>query len=288
MSSLFKSEAAKEKILSLYDQKLEELAIPTTSQFVDTSFGKTHILEAGNPENPPIILVHGSNGCAPVALETYSELTNHFHVFAVDVIAQPNKSAETRLSMSDLSYGKWMIEVLDALKLDNVPMAGFSFGGLVILKTLQYADQRISEVFLTAPAFIVNGNPLKAIFKMFIPMKRFIKTKNETLLKKVVNELFSDPDPFPFKFLGQVFPHFDMDFTPVPVIKKAEAKTIQTPITLIAAQDDLIFPGNKMLNRAKKIFPSLKKGILLTGSKHVPETRSNTRINKMIIESLVD
>lgn len=286
MSSLFKSESAKERILSLYDAKLASLPVTTTSLFVETSFGSTHILEAGNPENPPLLLVHGSNGCAPVALETYIELIDHFHVYAVDVLAQPNKSAENVLSMSDLSYGKWIIDVLDALKIDTIPIAGFSLGGLIILKTLEYADERISEVFLTAPAYIVNGNPLKAIFKMFIPMKRFIKTKNEKLLKRVVNELFTEPDEFPFTYLGQVFQHFNMDFTPVPVIKEKAAKKIKTPITLIASQNDLIFPGEKMLKRAKNIFPSLKSGNLLADSKHVPNTQSNALINQMIIENL--
>ena len=288
MSSLFKSESAKKEILSLYEAKLASLNVKTTSSFVETGFGSTHILEAGNPENPPQLLVHGSNGCAPVALETYIELIDHFHVYAVDVLAQPNKSAENVLSMSDLSYGKWIIEVLDALKIDTIPMAGFSLGGLIILKTLEYADERISEVFLTAPAYIVNGNPLKAIFKMFIPMKRFIKTKNERLLNKVVNELFTEPDEFPFTYLGLVFQHFNMDFTPVPVIKEKAAKKIKTPITLIASQNDLIFPGEKMLKRAKNIFPSLKSGNLLADSKHVPDTQSNTLINQMIIDELIN
>ncbi len=50
--------------------------------------------------NPPILIVHGSNGCAPIALETYSGLSSKFQVLAIDVLSQPNKSAETRLRHS--------------------------------------------------------------------------------------------------------------------------------------------------------------------------------------------
>ena len=36
-----------------------------------------------------------------------------------------------------------------------------SFGGLIILKTLIHNEVKIKEVFLVAPAYVVNGNPLK-------------------------------------------------------------------------------------------------------------------------------
>jgi len=54
-----------------------------------------------------------------------------------------------------------------------------------------------------------------------------------------------------------------MDFTHVPVIKTAEAAKIKTPITIITADNDIVFTGTKMIQRANKIFPSLKKTLLL-------------------------
>ena len=73
-----------------------------------------------------------------------------------------------------------------------------------------------------------------------------------------------------------------MDFTPVPVIKMEAAKSIKTPITLIAAQKDFMFPGAKMVKRSKKIFPSLKKTILLEQSKHVQNSADNQQIVNLI------
>ena len=155
---MYTSEKGKKEILGLYNQKLEELNINYKYQLIDTSFGVTNLIITGNASKPPIILVHGSNGCAPIALETYKGLENDFQIFAIDVLAQPNKSADTRLSMKNDDYGKWMHEVIDALKLKNVTLAGFSFGGLIILKTLEYSEKNIKEVFLTA-------NALKPTFK---------------------------------------------------------------------------------------------------------------------------
>ena len=67
------------------------------------------------------------------------------------------------VSMKDEAYGKWMREIIDQLELEEVVLAGFSFGGLIILKTLVYNATKIKEVFLASPAYLVNGNLLKAI-----------------------------------------------------------------------------------------------------------------------------
>ena len=281
--TMFKSKEGKNEILSLYDKKLESLNIDYEYLTVETSFGTTNIIATGDPVNPPIILVHGSNGCAPIALETYANLHKNFRVFAVDVLAQPNKSAETRLSMKDDSYGRWMNEIIADLKIESVILAGFSFGGLIILKTLEHDESKIKEVYLSAPAYIVNGNPLKAIFKVFIPMKRYMKTKNVKYVEKFLSHLFTDRDEFAIEFLSNVFLEFEMDFTPVPVIDAKAAKEITTPITIFAAQNDLLFPGNKMIKRATKIFPSLRKSILLEHSKHVQNKEQNERIEHEIL-----
>jgi pimeloyl-ACP methyl ester carboxylesterase len=285
MKSLYKTENGKHQILKLYDEKLEELNIQYTTQLVNTSFGKTNVILTGDASKPPLILIHGSNGCAPIALEAYYDLLDSFSVYSVDVLAQPNKSAETRMSMKDDSYGQWMNEVIDSLKLENVTLAGFSFGGLVILKTLINNENKIKEVFLSAPAYIVNGNPLVALFKFFIPMKRYMSTKKPKYLDRFLDSAFTEKDDFGHKYLAEVFTHFTMDFTPVPLIKTSQALKIQTPITLIAAENDVIFPGRKMIKRAKKIFPSLKQTLLLNNSKHVQNKKDNSVIASLIIKS---
>lgn len=284
MDALFKSEAGREAIYKLYDQKLAELNIAYDTRFVETSFGKTHLIVTGDASNPPLILVHGSNGCAPIALECYPNLSSKFQVFAVDVLAQPNKSAESRLSMKDEAYGLWMNEVIEALALEKVTLVGFSFGGLIILKTLATHGEKVKEAFIAAPAYIVNGNPLAALLKVFIPMRKYIRTKEVRFIEQFLGVLFSQRDPFAVEFLSKVFLYFEMDFTPVPVINQKEAQKITTPITLIAAGDDLLFPGKKMLKRAKKIFPSLRETILLEHSKHVQNTADNRLVEKIILQ----
>ncbi len=74
-----------------------------------------------------------------------------------------------------------------------------------------------------------------------------------------------------------------MDFSPLPVISKQSANNIKTPITIVAAEKDILFPGKKMIKRAKRIFPSLDEIVLLEDSKHVPSNRNFKKIEDLII-----
>jgi hypothetical protein len=129
------------------------------------------------------------------------------------------------------------------------------------LKALEFKDANIKEVFLTAATYIVNGNPLIALFKVFMRMKRYIKAKKIKYVERFLKELFTVKDAFAVQFLSKVFLHFKMDFKPIPIINGREANSIKTPITIIAAKNDIMFPSEKTIKRANKIFPSLKQTI---------------------------
>jgi pimeloyl-ACP methyl ester carboxylesterase len=280
----FKSKEGKDKILSLYNQKLNELNIDYSEETVETKFGPTNVISKGNVNNPPLLLIHGTGGCAPLILESFSNLSSTYCVYAIDVLAQPNKSAENRLDMKSLDYGEWLTEVIILLGLKDVTLVGFSFGGLISLKTLEYNERLIKHVFLIAPVYIVNGNPFNGLFKMFIPLKKFIKTGNDNYLKKVIKALFSEADDFAIQFMGTTFQNCNMDFSPLPIISKQSAKHITTPLTIMAAEKDILFPGRKMIKRAKRIFSSLEDVVLIEGAKHVPNSKDFKKIEDSIID----
>ena len=282
-SMFFKSKEGKDKIISLYNQKLKELNIEYSEKLVETKFGVTNVIITGDTENPPLVLIHGTGGCAPQILESFPNLASKYCVYAVDVLAQPNKSAENRLDMKSLDYGEWLLEVIIKLRLKEVTLVGFSFGGLISLKALEFNETPIKQTFLIAPVYIVNGNPIVNLWKMFIPLKKFIKTNNQKHMRRVMKVLITEYDDFALKFMSLTFQHCNMDFSPLPVISKNSGKNIQTPITIFAAEKDIMFPGKKMINRAKQVFPSLDEVVLLEDSKHVPSTTSFRKIEKLIL-----
>ena len=95
--------------------------------------------------------------------------------------------------------------------------------------------------------------------------------------------LFTEYDDFALNYMSYTFQHCNMDFSPLPVIYKNSAKNIQTPISVFAAEKDIMFPGKKMIKRAEDIFPSLEEVVLLEGSKHVPGLKDFKNIEELIL-----
>jgi len=52
---------------------------------------------------------------------------------------------------------------------------------------------------------------------------------------------------------------------------------------LFGAEIDIIFPGGRMMKRAKKNFPSLKHTVLLSNSKHAQNKKDNSIIASVIM-----
>jgi len=280
----FKSKEGKEKILFLYNQKLNKLNIEYSEKLIETKFGVTNVIITGDTKNPPLVLIHGTGGCAPQILDSFPNLASKYCVYAIDVLAQPNKSAENRLDMKSLDYGKWLIEVIIKLRLKDVTLVGFSFGGFISLKALEFNETPIRRVFLIAPVYMVNGNPLVGLFKMFLPLKKFIRTNNQKHIKKVMNVLFSEYDDFALEFMSTTFQHCNMDFSPLPLLSKIDANRLKTPITIFACEKDIMFPGKKMIKRANRIFSSIEKVVLIEEAKHVPNSKDFKKIEDLIID----
>ncbi|GAA4237206.1 carboxylesterase [Postechiella marina] len=285
MNSYFKNSEVKKEALLLYYSKLNALNIEHQILNIETSFGNTNIIATGNKNNKPLVLVHGTNGCAPLALEAFGNLSNKFRVFAVDVVGQPNLSDENRPDMSGLDYGKWMYEIISRLNIYEVYLVGISFGGFISLKTLVYDDRRIVKAFLIAPAGVINGNPLTTWYSVFLPLKLYKWTKNTKFLNRFLKTLFSYNDAFALKFLALIFLNYNIDFSTIPLITSQDVKKIKTPIYFFTAENDVLFPGGKMEKKVRCIFKSLKNFTVFKNAKHVLSQEDNNKIIEFILKS---
>ena len=130
MKRIYKSEKGKEEIIKLYDSQLSRLKTPWKDVYVGTSFGKTHIIETGNLTGKPLLVFHGGNATTAYNLLACDFIMNDFHIYAVDMVGHPGKSAETSLPAKGYDYGKWVSEVIDSLKYEKISLFGGSFGAM--------------------------------------------------------------------------------------------------------------------------------------------------------------
>ena len=86
---LYHSAAGEQELRAHYDRTLAALPFPHEERFVETpSFGRVHVVVAGPPAGPPLVLWHGTATPAPFALGAFAPLVDHFRVYAPDLPCQ--------------------------------------------------------------------------------------------------------------------------------------------------------------------------------------------------------
>jgi len=284
MDSFFNNSISKKVLLDLYYSKLKSLNLDYNFITVETSFGDTNIVITGKESNPPLVVIHGENSCAPVAMERLKGLDKRFRIFAIDVLGQPNLSEEVRLNTESNDYGKWMYEIVSRLHLHNAYLVGFSFGGYICLKSLGYDERRFAKAFLVNPAGIIRSSWPKAFVKGYLPLMLFKIKNNNKWLKRYIKNTFSDEDVFMTDYMSTLILTYAMNSIFMPNLTKQVLETISTPIHIIASKRDYLFPGKRLIKQAEKFFPSLQHTVLLPNAKHVLNQEENNKIIKLIVE----
>jgi pimeloyl-ACP methyl ester carboxylesterase len=287
--SIYKNADGRAAILRYYDEAVAQIGVPMEDRTVKTRFGDTHLLVAGPEHAPPLVIFHGGNVVNPVSLRWFAPLLQAYRVYAPDTIGHPGKSAETRVSPRDDSYGQWAVDLLDGLGLENVPMIGPSYGGGILLRTAAFAPDRIAKAVLLVPASIAHG-PLGPMMTGIVgPMLHYKLFPNRARLARAVMPMFTEA---PDERLLDLIHHVYLDVTLEPgmpkTASKAELAGFTAPTLLVAAEKDVFFPANRVIPRAKEIIPNLVRTEVLQGSCHYPSREGIRQINRWIRSFLME
>ena len=154
--SIYRSPEGETEIHTIYDRQLARLDLPYESRMLDTRYGETHVLALGPQDAPPVMMLQGGNTTNPLTLGWLRPLIERYRVYAPDTIGHPGKSSPLRLSPRDDSYGRWLVEVLDALGLQAPALLGGSYGAGILLRAAVYAPERIGKAVLFIPSGLVS------------------------------------------------------------------------------------------------------------------------------------
>lgn len=283
---IYKSEKGKEAILSLYEKQLERIKEKYEDIYFDTSFGKTHLIETGNLSGSPLLVFHGGNATTAYNLLACDFLMKDFHIYAVDTIGHPGKSAEVSLSSKTYDYGKWAAEVIEKLGYESISCFGGSFGAGIIVKTMCVAPHKIQKVVLYVPSGISNAPAINSM-SMMIPMIMYWITHKDKWLKKCILPMAIEEGNITDDIYETA--KLSIDFSKVKTgmpsnvdaehMKKCKASTL-----VMAAEKDCLFPAKQVIPRAKKIIDNCTT-YLLESRGHMHFLTDNEK--QMIVDFLI-
>jgi len=287
--SIYRTAEGREEVLGLYDRAVEELGIRVEERDVETRFGSTHILLAGPESAPPLLVFHGGNAPNPLSLAWFEPLATRWRIHAPDTIGHPGKSADVRISPRDDSYGRWAVDVMDALGLDRVPVVGPSYGAGIILRMAAIVPDRIDRAALLVPAGIVPPNRWSMARELLLPALIYRLVPSRERLDRVLDPLFTEPLPeLWFETTRAILRHVRPARMMPRSVTRAELDGYEGPTLVVAAGDDVLFPARDVIPRAEEVIPGRVVTEVLEGCRHVPDRAGLERIRSRARDFLLE
>ena len=149
---------------------IEELA-GEESTFVEVNGDTFHYTKQGTGK--PLILVHGFAGSTYTWRYLIPLLSDHYTVYAVDVLGfgLSDKPPDANYDMA--SHGQRLIDFMDALNLPSANLIGHSMGGVIIAYASLAAPARADTLVMVEPGFYMESTPAFLNY-LFFPLDRIM------------------------------------------------------------------------------------------------------------------
>ena len=288
----FKSEKAKERYLTFYDNAAKKWPVDSETRMVDTSYGQTFLRISGPVDAQPLVLLPGFSGNSLMWIPNIEALSESYRTYALDNIYDNGRSVYTQPITSPDDFVTWLDELFNALEFgDNINLMGLSYGGwLTSLYALRFPD-RLNKIALLAPAATVL--PVRLSFYIYailtmLPFRYFSKrmfywlfedcAKKDEISRMQVEEFIDHMFIASrcFKTRRMVNPT---------VLEDQELQSIRVPTLYIVGENEKIYSAQKAMQRLNQVAPHIQTRTISNAGHDLTIVQAEM-VNKKILDFL--
>ena len=309
----YKSLAGYNAVMSWYEGVLDSIDVPLKSQYVETSFGRTHMLVCGPENAEALILVPGTAGCAPLWRRQFADFAKHYRVYALDVIGQPGRSEANILSILNDDPVVWLKDVLNELGLERAHFAGNSVGGWMAMRMGIEAPERVNKVVMLGPSGLTRAKlPVKIWISKVLSKKKDANALEEDLTARSVSTpsakgTFGTFDRQLARLMALCTRHYRVDKAldvyssktgkidlakGLGVLRRffmAERKSylrqFNVPGLLVFGEHEMFFNPNKVADKSTALMPGLSS-VVVANAGHGAIFDQPDEVNQLVIDFL--
>jgi pimeloyl-ACP methyl ester carboxylesterase/putative sterol carrier protein len=153
---------------------------------------KISALVAGDPEAPPVVMMHGLGGTKASMLTIVPELARYHRVIAVDLPGF-GSSSKPRGRYDAPWFADHMFAFLDAAGLNKVSLIGNSMGGKIAQEMAMRDPDRINALVCLCPATAFSNRPVVNVVRLLRPELGFAVPVPRKRVRSLMEDLFAKP-----------------------------------------------------------------------------------------------
>jgi pimeloyl-ACP methyl ester carboxylesterase len=175
-TSIYASPEVKARFIEIYDEKMTGWPVPYEDVFVDTRYGKVHVIVSGPEDAPPMLLLHASGVAGWSWKYNVEELSQNYRTYAIDLIGDAGKSEFASLDhiMEDgQDQAELYAEITDKLGVDKAYVVGASEGGFIGTNYALHYPERVEKLALLGPMGYSGAtrSAVRIMFTQFFPLR---------------------------------------------------------------------------------------------------------------------
>jgi pimeloyl-ACP methyl ester carboxylesterase len=297
-SPIWKTPEAHTAFEAWYDGELARLRaeVPVESLFVETRFGVTHSLAAGDPASPPLLLVMGLGGNALGWFPQMTALSHHYRVYAPDTPGQPGRSAPVHPSHRGADFGWWLVDVLDGLGAERTLVVGLSLGGRIAVKLGGIAADRVAKLALVSPMGIrpLNMGLLVKLAPVGMNLRPIPREEGQALLGGIMSPSL-DVGASPIRHYFEAMLLFGESYRQEGLIAglpmalplpRAELRNCRPPTLVLFGERERLFNPRAAADRVRRDLPNLARAEIVPGVGHFMTYENAGAVNERLLAFL--
>ncbi|MED3576036.1 alpha/beta hydrolase [Cytobacillus praedii] len=280
-----KTNQLKLEYLYSYKRSLELWPENTLSYYVNTTHGKTFILECGEKSNPPLVLLHGAKMSSTMWFPNVASWSKNYRVICIDILGDNNRSIMNRNFSDRASYAYWLLEILNEMQLKKINLIGLSYGALHTVNFISLAPDRVEKAVIMSPA--ATYIPFDNIFYTYA----FDLVRSEEGVNRFFSWIFKDRYSVPTLIRSQMEAAMRLNESKTTspnkegfpyIFTDKELARIQTPILLMLGECEVMYDSKKAYSRALHSSPNITVE-MVTGVGHIMSMENPEFINKRVL-----
>jgi pimeloyl-ACP methyl ester carboxylesterase len=268
--------------MEIYDEKMKEWPVPYEDVFIDTHYGKVHVIVSGPEDAPPLLLLHASGVASWSWKFNVADLSQHYRTYAIDLIGDVGKSEFASLDnilRTGYDQAELYTEITTKLGVDKAYVVGASDGGFVGTNYALYHPERVEKLALLGPMGYAGATQaiIRIMVAQFFPLK--------PIQDSTFRWAFSD-NPKLVKEFGEWFQLTMSGYNPhrvAPLPISAEARqSLQVPVLFVFGQRDNLVGNPDAAKELVQDIPNVQVEIIDAG--HLMGGEAPEVTNKLILD----